>query len=175
MFSLNQNIGQNFGGIGMIIGHEITHGFDDQGCKFDANGNLKNWWTKNDKIRYDKKTDIIRKQYSNYEIEGQKINGDLTLGENIADIGGMSLSLKALKRFRLGTFHLKDFFINYANIWKTKYKKEKLLEKLITDPHSPAIFRVNGVVRNIDDFYQIFNINNDNELYLEPQLRAKIW
>ena len=160
MFSLCQDIGSNFGGIGTIIGHEITHGFDDQGCKFDGDGNLKNWWSDNDKIKYNKKTQIIKEQYTKYHIEGQNVNGELTLGENIADIGGVKLSLNALKRFRLGKYYMKDFFINYANIWKIKYQKEKILEKLITDPHSPNIFRVNGVVYNINDFYNTFNIEN---------------
>jgi putative endopeptidase len=160
MFSLCQDIGSNFGGIGTIIGHEITHGFDDQGSKFDGDGNLKNWWSDNDRIKYDKKTQIIKEQYAKYHIEGEKVNGELTLGENIADIGGVKLSLNALKRFRLGKYYMKDFFINYANIWKIKYHKEKILEKLISDPHSPNIFRVNGVVYNINDFYNTFNIEN---------------
>lgn len=160
MFSLCQDIGSNYGGIGTIIGHEITHGFDDQGCKFDGDGNLKNWWSDNDKIKYNKKTQIIKEQYAKYHIENQNVNGELTLGENIADIGGVKLSLNALKKFKLGKYYIKDFFINYANIWKIKYQKEKILEKLITDPHSPNIFRVNGVVYNIDDFYNTFNIEN---------------
>lgn len=160
MFSLCQDIGSNYGGIGTIIGHEITHGFDDQGSKFDGDGNLKNWWSDNDKIKYNKKTQIIKEQYAKYHIEGENVNGELTLGENIADIGGVKLSLNALKRFKLGKYYIKDFFINYANIWKIKYQKEKILEKLITDPHSPNIFRVNGVVYNINDFYKTFNIEN---------------
>ena len=160
MFSLCQDIGSNYGGIGTIIGHEITHGFDDQGSKFDGDGNLKNWWSDNDKIKYNKKTQIIKEQYAKYHIENQNVNGELTLGENIADIGGVKLSLNALKKFKLGKYYIKDFFINYANIWKIKYQKEKILEKLITDPHSPNIFRVNGVVYNIDDFYNTFNIEN---------------
>ena len=160
MFSLCQDIGSNYGGIGTIIGHEITHGFDDQGSKFDGDGNLKNWWSDNDRIKYNKKTEIIKEQYEKYHIENQNVNGELTLGENIADIGGVKLSLNALKRFKLGKYYIKDFFINYANIWKIKYQKEKILEKLITDPHSPNIFRVNGVVYNIDDFYNTFNIEN---------------
>jgi predicted metalloendopeptidase len=160
MFSLCQDIGSNFGGIGTIIGHEITHGFDDQGSKFDGDGNLKNWWSDNDRIKYDKKTQIIKNQYAKYHIEGENVNGELTLGENIADIGGVKLSLNALKRLKLGKYYIKDFFINYANIWKIKYHKEKILEKLISDPHSPNIFRVNGVVYNINDFYKTFNIEN---------------
>jgi putative endopeptidase len=160
MFSLCQDIGSNFGGIGTIIGHEITHGFDDQGSKFDGDGNLRNWWSDNDRIKYDKKTQIIKEQYAKYHIEGENVNGELTLGENIADIGGVKLSLNALKRLKLGKYYIKDFFINYANIWKIKYHKEKILEKLISDPHSPNIFRVNGVVYNINDFYKTFNIEN---------------
>lgn len=175
MFSIKQSMGANFGGIGMIIGHEITHGFDDQGSKFDADGNLKNWWTENDKIKYKNKTSIIKNQYSDFKIEGKNLNGELTLGENIADIEGLRLSLNALKSLQLGIYDIKNFFINYANIWKSKYKKENILQKLINDPHSPAEFRVNGAVRNIDEFYKVFNIDQNSPLFLPPNLRAKIW
>jgi putative endopeptidase len=184
-FSIDQNMGFNFGGIGSIIGHEITHGFDDQGSKYDGNGNLNNWWTEEDFIKYKAKTDIVKKQYSNYEILGKKINGDLTLGENIADIGGVYISLKAFESYlkdfpedniKINNFTPKQlFFINYANIWKSKITDEEIKRKLIVDPHSPAIFRVNGVVRNIDDFYKEFNVKETNNLYLKSDLRVKIF
>ena len=184
-FSIDQNIGFNFGGIGSIIGHEITHGFDDQGSKYDGNGNLNNWWTKEDFIKYKAKTDIVKKQYSNYEILGKKINGELTLGENIADIGGVYISLKAFEKYlkdhpkeniKINGYTSKQlFFINYANIWKSKSTDEDVHNKLVIDPHSPPMFRVNGVVRNIDDFYVEFNIKKTNSLYLEPEFRAKIF
>jgi predicted metalloendopeptidase len=185
IFSIGQDIASNFGGFGMVIGHEITHGFDDQGSKFDYKGRLNNWWTFNDKIKYKQKIDLIRKQYAKYKIEDQYINSNLTLGENIADIGGLSLSYNALCSYMKynpneniiinGLNSKKRFFINYAILWKSKARKEDIIKKLNTDPHSPPEFRVNGVIRNIDAFYEIFDIKSDNKLYLEPDSRAKIW
>jgi predicted metalloendopeptidase len=181
MFSLEQDMSLNFGSIGVIIGHEITHGFDDQGSNFDEYGNLKNWWSVNDKNKYEKKIEIIKNQYDNFTIENNKVNGKLTLGENIADIGGFILSYNAYKNYLKDTTSniddekLKQFFYSYANAWKTKTTTETTLNKLLIDPHSPNIFRVNGVVRNIDDYYRLFNIKPDNLLYLKKEDRAKIW
>jgi putative endopeptidase len=184
-FSLDQNMAFNFGGIGSIIGHEITHGFDDQGSKYDSEGRLNNWWTDDDFIKYKAKTDIVKHQYSNYQILGKNINGDLTLGENIADIGGVYISLKAFEKYlkdysnenvKLYGFSPKQlFFINYANIWKSKSTQEDINKRLIIDPHSPPEFRVNGVLRNIDDFYDEFNVKKTNSLYLKPEFRVKIF
>ena len=180
-FSKSQDIASNFGGFGMVIGHEITHGFDDQGSKFDSDGNLKNWWTDLDRTKYNEKTEIVKTQYSKYVIENNNVNGELTLGENIADIGGLALSFRALKQYLKDKFNyvdtklLKQFFINYANIWKSKSRKEDTLYRLTVDPHSPPIFRVNGAVKNIDEFYDLFNINKTDALYIEPNKRAKIW
>jgi putative endopeptidase len=195
-FSVDQEPALNFGGIGMVIGHEITHGFDDQGSKYDSDGNLNNWWTPSDYEKYKNKTNIIKEQYNQYEIDGNKVNGQLTLGENIADIGGLALSYKAFIKYinRNQTKSKTDskyqilytqndydytpkqkFFLNYANIWKMKSTKEDALNRLVIDPHAPPIYRVNGVVRNLDDFYEAFNINPSNQLYLNPELRAKIW
>jgi putative endopeptidase len=185
IFSIEQDIASNFGGFGMVIGHEITHGFDDQGSKFDSNGSLNEWWTTNDRKKYLKKIETIKRQYSLYSVENQQINTNLTLGENIADIGGLALSYNSLISYlkknpteNININNLtpeKRFFINYAILWKTKARKEDILKKLNTDPHSPPEFRVNGVIRNIDSFYEIFKINESNKLYLEPNLRAKIW
>ena len=164
MFSLEQDMSLNFGGIGVIIGHEITHGFDDQGSNFDEYGNLKNWWSINDKDKYKKKIEIIKNQYDNFIIENNKVNGKLTLGENIADIGGFILSYNAYKKYLIDTTSniddekLKQFFYSYANTWKSKSTTESILNKLLTDPHSPNIFRVNGVIRNIDDYYRLFGL-----------------
>jgi predicted metalloendopeptidase len=178
-FSLEQDMGSNFGGIGMIIGHEITHGFDDQGSKFDANGNLYNWWTMNDIKKYNELTKKVIKQYNNYEINGQKINGELTLGENIADIGGLNLSINAyMKYLKIDPKeknNIEKLFINFANIWKSKMRDEEIKLKILTDPHSPPIFRVNGTLRNIDKFYETFKIDDNNILYISPNDRIKIW
>lgn len=193
-FSVDQEPALNFGGIGMVIGHEIIHGFDDQGSKYDSNGNLNNWWTPSDYEKYKEKTNIIKDQFNKYEIEGNKVNGQLTLGENIADIGGLGLSYKAFIKY-INHYQTKSktdskyqilytqndhtpkqkFFLNYANIWKMKSTKEDTLNRLVIDPHAPPIYRVNGVVRNLDDFYEAFNVNSFDQLYLKPELRAKIW
>jgi putative endopeptidase len=181
IFSLEQDMSLNFGSIGVIIGHEITHGFDDQGCNFDENGNLKNWWSVSDKNKYEEKIQIIKNQYDHYEIENNKVNGKLTLGENIADIGGFILSYNAYKKYLIDTTSyiddnkLKQFFYSYAKTWKSKSTKENILNKLLVDPHSPNIFRVNGVIRNIDDYYRLFDIKSNNSLYLKLEDRAKIW
>jgi putative endopeptidase len=169
----------NFGGIGCIIGHEITHGFDDQGCKFDANGDLKNWWIESDYENYKKKTDLIKDQFNTYSINGMKLNGELTLGENIADLGGLNISYESMKNYLLenpseniiyNSFTPNQrFFINYAIIWRSNYRSEEIKKRLLTDPHSPPIFRVNGILKNIDEFYKSFNIKENSEN------RLKIW
>ena len=147
IFSLTQDMSLNFGSIGVIIGHEITHGFDDQGCNFDEYGNLKNWWTISDKNKYNNKIEIIKNQYDQFIIENNNVNGKLTLGENIADIGGFILSYNAYKQYLIDTTSkiddnkLKQFFYSYANTWKSKSTIEYILNKLLTDPHSPNIFR----------------------------------
>ena len=189
-FSPKQDIAYNFGGFGMVVGHEITHGFDDEGSKYDANGNLNNWWTQNDFKKYKEKTNQIVKQYNNYQINGQNVNGELTLGENIADIGGLALSLRAFKKYNqclLNTNRIKinynnlnlsdeqKFFVNFANIWKSKARLEDVQQRIILDVHSPPIFRVNGSIRNITEFYQAFNIKFTDKLYLKPEERVKIW
>ena len=191
-FSINQEIPLNFGGFGMIIGHEIIHGFDDQGSKFDAYGNLINWWSNNDFRKYKEKTHMIEQQYNNYEIEGQNINGALTLGENIADISGLALSYNAFKKYNQCTkqkykVHItydntkpifsdeQKFFINFANIWKSKGRKEDTIQRLIIDEHSPPVFRVNGAIRNFDEFYIHFDIKPTDKLYLLPKDRVRIW
>jgi len=178
-FSINQSDEYNFGGIGSVIGHEITHGFDDQGCRFDENGNLNNWWTDNDKQKYKERTKIIEEQFSDFIIEGSNVNGKLTLGENIADIGGVHIAYKAminyLKKNNKSDTNIKDFFINYANIWKNKTTKEYTKEALLNDPHSPAIFRVNGTLSNIDEFYKVFDINEGDKLFIPEHMRGKIW
>jgi putative endopeptidase len=171
----------------MIIGHEITHGFDDEGSKYNAYGNLENWWSPSDLVQYEKIKTMVIHQYNQYEIDGNKVNGQLTIGENIADIGGLLLSFRAFKKYNqchqhkvkinydnlLSPEHM--FFINFANIWKTKERPEEIKAKILLDVHSPPIFRVNGTLRNIDDFYEVFNIKPTDKLYLKPEQRVKIW
>jgi putative endopeptidase len=181
-FNKDYDIELNFGGIGSVIGHEMTHGFDDQGCKFDHEGNLFDWWTDNDRKKYKERTEIIEKQFDNFVIENKNINGKLTLGENIADLGGVSISLNALESYLICKYGNKDmcdskkkFFKNYAKIWRCNTRKKEVLKRLIEDPHSPPIFRVNGVLSNLDDFYKCYNVKNNNKLWRDKLLRAKIW
>lgn len=181
-FDKDYDIELNFGGIGSVIGHEMTHGFDDQGCKFDGDGNLFNWWTDNDRKEYREKTKLIEDQFEEYVIEGKNLNGKLTLGENIADLGGVSISLKALESYynnRLSKDQLyeakKKFFGNYATIWRCNTRKKEILKRVIEDPHSPPVFRVNGVLSNLSDFYQCYDLDDNHKLWRDPSLRAKIW
>ena len=184
-FSENYDQALNFGGIGAIIGHEMTHGFDDQGCKYDAHGNLNNWWTKSDFIKYQNKTSVLKKQFEQYDIEGIKVNGDLTLGENLADLGGVTIAVRGLKKYIKenpsdnilidGLTPIQRLFINYSRIWCCKSRPEDTKQRLLTDPHSPPLFRVNGIVKNIPEFYKAFNVNSHNDLYLKQDERATIW
>ena len=178
-FSLKQSIAQNFGGIGAIIGHEITHGFDDEGSRYDENGNLNNWWTKKDLTEYNKIINKLKDQYDNYKLKEGKINGELTLGENIADLGGVNISLKALEHY-INSYSEKDkekayknFFINYAKIWRCKSTSKSISDHLLIDPHAPPKFRVNGIVINIDKFYDLFPVSKDTFIY--PNERIRIW
>lgn len=190
-FDPNQDNAYNYGAIGAIIGHEMTHGFDDQGRKFDHEGNMVNWWTDQDAEEYSKRTNVIRDQYSGYVIEGENVNGELTLGENIADIGGLLIAYDALSereefdgtsrenfnQYRSEKIQRKQekFFLGWARAWRSHIRKETQLQHLLTDPHSPAICRVNGVVKNIPAFYETFQIKSEDPLYLSPENRAKIW
>tara|TARA_A100001015_G_C14885053_1_gene670039 strand:- start:361 stop:1158 length:798 start_codon:yes stop_codon:yes gene_type:complete len=183
-YDQDRDISENFGAIGCVIGHEMTHGFDDQGKKYDSCGNLNIWWTDNDSKKYEAKSKNLISQFENYEIEGERVKGKLTLGENIADLGGVSISLKALERY-FKKNNLKDvnmldnkkklFFESYARMWRCKTRKEEILKRIISDPHSPPIFRVNGILGNIDDFYKIYKIKKKHGLWIDDDKRTSIW
>ena len=159
--------------------------------RFDSDGNMVNWWTDKDAEEYTKRTNVIRDQYAAYEVEGEKVNGELTLGENIADIGGLLIAYHAFSmRKELdgtspnGFSETSDkvmqgdeekFFLAWGRAWRTHMRKEAQIQRILTDPHSPAICRVNGVVKNIPAFYEVFNIKPDDPLYLAPEKRAAIW
>lgn len=164
---------KNYGGIGAVIGHEITHAFDDEGSKFDETGNLKDWWTKIDRENYKKRTEALAKQYSRYRIGDEKINGQLTLGENIADLGGVSVALEIIKNENPD--NLEEFFEAYAAIWRNLTTKESESYLIKIDPHSPGKYRVNGILTNIDDFYRIYNVKSSDEMYTREENRIKIW
>ncbi len=175
----------NYGGIGMVIGHEITHGFDDQGSQYDAEGNLKNWWTEEDKKNYEGYTDKFVKQYNKYSPfpeDSIYVNGELTLGENIADLGGMIISLNALKKavgkdakLISGLTPEQRFFINYAIIWRTNMRPESMRMQILSNEHSPAKYRVNGVLSNLPDFHNAFNVKTGDIMYNKEEERAKMW
>ena len=174
----------NYGGIGAVIGHEISHGFDDQGSKYDGDGNLKNWWTEADQAAFAKLTSRLVAQYEGYEaLPSKKVNGQLTLGENIADLSGMAIAFKAY-RISLGG---KDgpvldgysssqrFFLGWGQIWRRKYRDAELVKRLVTDPHSPSHFRGNGPVTNLDAFYEAFNLKPGDKLFKPKAERIQIW
>jgi putative endopeptidase len=174
----------NYGGIGAVIGHELTHGFDDQGRNFDAKGNLTNWWTSEDSIKFVAKAQRIVDQYSGYTVlDTLHVNGSLTLGENIADLGGVTISYDAFKRTAQGKSNdLIDgltpdqrFFLSYATIWASDVRPEEKKKRIMTDPHSPAIYRVNGTLSNIHPFYNAFNLKEGDQLYRSDTTIAKIW
>ncbi|MBR9917523.1 M13 family metallopeptidase [bacterium] len=174
----------NYGGIGAVIGHEFTHGFDDQGSKYDWNGNLNNWWTDEDRIAFDALATQLAKQYSSYSpIDTMHVNGRLTLGENIADLGGITLAYEALKKAYDGNYPepidgftwQQRFFLGWANVWKGNITDEELRNRLITDPHSPAEYRGNGPLVNFDPYYEAFGACTEGAMYKPDSSRIKIW
>lgn len=185
-FGPNADLAVNYGAIGGVIGHEIGHGFDDQGSKFSATGALENWWSDEDRANFDGLTDALVAQYNQFcpLDDGETcVNGRLTLGENIGDLGGLSMAYRAYKLATEG----KDvpvidgltgdqrFFLAWAQVWRTAQRDDALRQQLRTDPHSPPYYRVNGVVRNFDEWYEAFNVTPEDDLYLPPEERIRIW
>jgi putative endopeptidase len=174
----------NYGAIGAVIGHEIGHGFDDQGSTFNGDGVMRNWWTPKDLTAFKQRTGALVYQYSSFKVfPDLNVNGEFTQGENIGDLGGLSIALKAYKMSLNGKESpvLDGFtgeqrvFLGYGQTWLNKARKDALRAQVANDPHSPAKFRVNGVVRNIPEFYTAFNIKPTDSLYLAPNKRVKIW
>lgn len=172
-YSLEQSVSENYGGIGTVIAHEISHAFDNNGSKIDENGNLNNWWDEEDFKKFDDLCNKMIKQFDGLQIGDGKVNGTLTVSENIADNGGLSCSLEALKK--LGEYNLEEFFINWARIWRNKMTKEYLEMLLSVDVHSPAKLRANTQVKNIDEFYEVFDIKENDPMYLKKEDRIIIW
>lgn len=175
---------RNYGGIGLVIGHEIGHGFDDQGSKYDGDGNLANWWTDEDRRRFEERTNMLVEQYNAFEpLPGFFVNGKLTLGENIGDLGGASIALRAYEMsldgkespIIDGMTGKERFFLGMAQIWRAKYRDEVVELRVKNDPHSPAYYRVNGVVPNINEFYETFDVNEGDAHYLPKEERVVIW
>ncbi len=183
-FDMNAEDAVNYGGIGAVIGHEIGHGFDDQGSTFDGNGVMRNWWTAKDLEQFKSKTNALVAQYDAFKVfPDLNVNGTFTLGENIGDLGGLSIALKAYKASLNGKeapvmdgfTGEQRVFIGWGQVWLEKANEESLRNQVNTDPHAPNNFRVNGVVRNIPEFYKAFNVKPTDSLYLAPEKRVKIW
>jgi predicted metalloendopeptidase len=178
-FSKNQNMFKNYGALGAIIGHEIIHGYDDQGRKYDHMGMINNWWTKTDLKKFNIIADKMVNQYEKYSINGQNIDGKLTLGENLADLGGIIIALNTVLNISdksNNIQNMRDFFISYANVWKKISRPDKILSALLSDPHSPAKYRIH-ILKNIDEFYQAFGSNDieSKKMYIDPQDRIKLF
>ncbi|OBB83820.1 M13 family metallopeptidase [Mycobacterium sp. 852002-30065_SCH5024008] len=177
----------NYGGIGSVIGHEIGHGFDDQGAKYDGDGNLVDWWTDADRAEFGARTKALIEQYAAYTPRGldagHHVNGAFTVGENIGDLGGLSIALLAYQLSLNGRpapvidglTGVQRVFYGWAQVWRTKSRQAEAIRRLATDPHSPPEFRCNGVIRNMDAFYDAFEVSEDDALFLEPQRRVRIW
>lgn len=186
-FDADADDAANYGGIGAVIGHEIGHGFDDQGAKYDGDGNLVDWWTDDDRNEFGLRTKALIEQYENFVPRGLEdshhVNGAFTVGENIGDLGGLSIALLAYKLSLNGApapvldglTGEQRVFYGWAQVWRTKSREAEAIRRLAVDPHSPPEFRCNGVIRNMDAFYEAFEVSQDDELYLEPERRVHIW
>lgn len=183
-FMLDAEDARNYGAIGLVIGHEIGHGFDDAGSQYDGDGNLKNWWSDEDRDKFEVKTQRLVQQYASFEaLPGLFINGELTLGENIGDLGGAAIALRAYELSLQGKpspiieglTGEERFFLGMAQVWRSKYRDEATELRVKSDPHSPPYYRVNGVVPNVDAFYTTFDVKPGDAHYLNPSERVRIW
>ncbi len=186
-FDADADDAANYGGIGAVIGHEIGHGFDDQGAKYDGDGNLVDWWTDDDRTEFGARTKALIEQYEAYTPRaldtGHHVNGAFTVGENIGDLGGLSIALLAYQLSLNGEpapvidglTGVQRVFYGWAQVWRTKSRDAEAIRRLAVDPHSPPEFRCNGVIRNVDAFYDAFDVAEDDALYLEPHSRVRIW
>jgi len=183
-FDENAEDAVNYGRIGMVIGHEFTHGFDDMGSKFAADGSFKNWWTESDRKLFEEKTGILGATFSGFcPIDGHCVNPDLTMGENIADLGGLTMAFYAYKRteeFKSekglnGFTPAQRFFISYAQLWKVNYTEEELKNRIANDPHSPGMYRVNGPLMNCPEFFEAFNVKEGDKMRNPQEKVARIW
>lgn len=172
-YSLKHSASRNYGGIGAVIAHEISHAFDNNGAKFDAYGNLKDWWTKEDLANFTKRTEAMVAEFDGLPYAGGKVNGKLILGENVADLGGMSAALEAAKQSK--GVDLRAFFINWARVWRGKYTQANMTARLATDPHAPNVLRANMQPRNFQEFYDAFDVQPGDGMYMDPKKRVHIW
>ena len=183
-FNLEADDAVNYGAIGAVIGHELGHGFDDQGAKYDGDGNLRNWWSDTDLKQFEERTAQLVAQYNEYKpFEDATVNGELTLGENIGDLGGLTVAYTAYQ-LSLGETKApiidgytgeQRFFMGWSQIWRRKYRDEELRNRLMTDSHSPSHYRVIGILSNMPEFYQAFDVKEGDKMYIKPEERVKIW
>jgi predicted metalloendopeptidase len=182
-FNLAADDAVNYGGIGAVIGHEMGHGFDDQGSLFDGDGNLNSWWTDSDREKFNKKTAMLIEQYDQFEVlDGSAhVNGELTQGENIGDFSGITIAYRAFKKAHPqnnvidGLNAEERFFFGWAQVWRGKMRDEALLQQVATNPHSPSEFRGNGPLRNFAPFLKLYNVKEGDKMYLPPEKRVEIW
>jgi putative endopeptidase len=183
-FDLEADDAVNYGAIGAVIGHEIGHGFDDSGSTFDGDGVMRNWWTDDDRAEFEKRTGALIAQYDEFKpFDDLAVNGEFTQGENIGDLGGIAIGLLAYKMSRNGEeppvidgfTGTQRVFIGFAQVWRGIIRDEELRRRIATDPHSPAVYRTNGPVRNVPEWYEAFGVKETAALYLPPEERVKIW
>ena len=183
-FNVEADDAVNYGGIGAVIGHEIGHGFDDSGKRFDGDGVLRDWWTEEDARKFDERKNALAAQYDGYDvIDGLTINGQFTSGENIGDLGGLSIAYLAYKMSLDGKEAPvidgltgdQRFFLGWAQVWRSKARDEETKRRLTVDPHSPPKFRANGAAVNVPAFYEAFDVKEGDGMYLPPEERVKIW
>jgi putative endopeptidase len=183
-FDPDGDMAVNYGGVGAVIGHEMTHGFDDQGRRYDGTGALRDWWTPEDAAKFEAQAAKLGKQYDNFEVlPGAHIKGELTMGENIADLGGLLLALDAYHASLHGQpapiidglTGDQRVFLGWAQVWRQKIRDDRLRQQLVSDPHSPGQARVDVPMRNIDAFYDAFGVKAGDPMYLAPADRVKIW
>ena len=175
----------NFGAIGAVICHEISHGYDDQGRQYDFKGEISDWWLPSDAEKFSAQAKVMIDQFSKHAFAGEFVNGELTQGENIADLGGVSVAYQALHKWinehpnhKLETGEhtvAQKIFLSYAQVWKTHIRDELAKQMIVIDPHSPAFWRVNGILANIPEFHQAFGVKEGDSMYLAPSERVKIW
>ena len=183
-FNLAADDAVNYGGIGAVIGHEIGHGFDDQGSRYDGDGRLRNWWTEQDRENFEKRTSQLIAQFDGYSpLPGYSVNGALTIGENIGDLGGLSIAAKAYQLSLQGQpapvidgyTGMQRLLIGWAQIWRRLYRDDALINRLKTDPHSPGEYRCNGTLSNVPEFYQAFDVKPGDKMFHAPDKRVSIW
>jgi putative endopeptidase len=183
-FDFHADAAVNYGGIAAVIGHEMTHGFDDQGRLYDADGSLHNWWTKADADKFKERADLVVKQYNGLTVlDTIHVNGRLTLGENLADLGGLNIAYEAFKKTKEGQSNIKidgftpdqRFFLSWAQVWRSSQRPESAAQRILTDPHSPEQYRTNAPLTNIDAWYAAFDVKPGDKMYKKPEDRIKIW